>query len=318
LEINLLELAPEKLRYLECLFDHEQAGTDCDSSEFLMERCGLSLAAALGLTRALDGYGFVQETNAMGSPSAILADAGRDAVIRLREFRANPAYRREAARDGLLARVHDAHQQGVGNLDPASTAETRFAQFYGDVLTASEFVRAADYLAEKGLLTVGQRNADGIPMYVDITAAGEDCVDQADGDVAKYLRAVNPPSGTTYHTTIGAVAGGNNFAIGNQGNVSQVGDAGIDPAALRELVTLLLPEFSRFGDAEPQAREAAEEIAEEANSSRPDRGRVGGAIARIRDLAIAAGAHLVVAAVTYQAQKAGVLPPDPPPLPSAP
>jgi len=150
-------------------------------------------------------------------------------------------------------------------------------------------------------------------MYVDITAAGEDCMEQADGDVAEYLRA-RSATGATYHTTIGSVSGGNNLAIGNHGNVTQHGgDTGIDPASLRELVTLLLPELNRFGDAEPQAREAAEVIAEEANSSRPDRGRVSGAIARIRDLAIAAGAHLVVAAVTYQAQKAGVLPPDPGP-----
>lgn len=196
LEINLLDLAPEKLRYLECLFDHEQAGTEFDSGEFLMGTCELSLVAALDLTWALDDYGLVRQTNAMGSPSAILVDAGREAVTRLREFRANSTNRREAARDRLLAYAHDAHHCGMDHVGPAGTAETSFAQFYGDTLASSEFVRAADYLAEKGLLTVGQRNAAGIPMYIDITAAGEDCMDQANGDVAEYLRARNAAGAT--------------------------------------------------------------------------------------------------------------------------
>ena len=41
------------------------------------------------------------------------------------------------------AYVHDAHHRGMNHVDPASTAETSFAQFYGDTLASSEFVRAA-------------------------------------------------------------------------------------------------------------------------------------------------------------------------------
>lgn len=49
-----------------------------DSGPFLTEQCGLSMAAALDLTRALDNIGLVKECNSLDGPAAWLADGGRE------------------------------------------------------------------------------------------------------------------------------------------------------------------------------------------------------------------------------------------------
>lgn len=64
-----------------------------ESGPSLIEQCGLSLAAALDLTRALDDMGLVKQCNGLADPAAWLADGGREAVRKIRAYRSDPANR---------------------------------------------------------------------------------------------------------------------------------------------------------------------------------------------------------------------------------
>jgi len=96
-------------------------------------------------------------------------------------------------------------------------------------------------------------------------------------------------------------------AIGN-GEVTQRVNVGADPAPLRELVAMVLPEPGRFGDSQPQARAAIDEITKEAQAPQPNPGRLRQAIGQILDLSKQAGSPLPVAYLTYEAQEWGFLP----------
>ena len=307
--INEADLDPVKTRYLERLYDHEpdDSGEALESGTFLIAESGLTLAAALGLTRALDDLGLVKECNAMGSPSALLRDAGREFVVRLRTDRDDPTVRSATARKALLAYVCDAKLRGQDYPDPAGTAGSRHGEFLGARLREDDILRAVDYLEAKGLLAAHARNGDGKPTFVELTARGEDCMEQTGGDVAEFLQRQRSAQ-TVYNTQIGSISGGNGIAIGN-GQVTQHVNMGVDPAELRKLVAMVLPELGRFGDAEPQVRAALEAVAEEAQAPQPSPGRLRKAIGQILDLAQQAGVPLLVAYLTHKAQELGILPP---------
>lgn len=307
--INAADLDSVRIRYLERLYDHEQdhPGEVLDSGPFLMEESELTLVAALGLTRALDDLGLVKECNAMGNPSAFLLDAGREFVVRLRAHRDDAAVRSAAARKAVLAYVYDAKLQGNEHPAPAETVRCSHGEFLGARLREDESLRAVDYLEAKGLLAAHARNAFGKPTYVELTDRGEDCMELTGGDVAEYLQQQRPAQ-TVYHNQIGSISGGNGIAIGNS-QVTQHLNVGVDPAVLRALVAMMLPELCRFGDAEPQVRAALDEIAEEAQAPQPDPGRLGKPVGQILDLAKQAGLPVLVAYLTHKAQEWGILPP---------
>jgi hypothetical protein len=132
-------------------------------------------------------------------------------------------------------------------------------------------------------------------------------VKRTGGDVAEYRQH---PTQTVYHNQIGSISSGSGVAIGNGQGTQRVNvDVDVDPAVLRELVALVLPELGRFGNAEPQARAALDEIAEEAQASQPNLGRLRRAVGQIVDLAKQSGLPLLVAYLTHKAQERGILPP---------
>src|SRR5262249_41035603 len=154
-----------RIRYLELLHDHEQThpGEAMESAPFLIEQSGLSLAAALDLTRTLAGIGLVNECNGLGSPAAWLADGGREAVRKIRAYRSDPANRATAARSAALAHTYEATLNGNDHPDAAGAAVcTRgHGEFLATPLSEDEILAAIDYLEQKGLVTVGIRNASG-------------------------------------------------------------------------------------------------------------------------------------------------------------
>ncbi len=311
---DVANLDAVKIGYLERLYDFEQThpGQGMDSGPFLMEESGLSLVAALGLTRALDEQGLVRECNAMGSPAALLVDAGRDFVVRLRTHRADPAVRAAAARKAVLACVYDAKVKGKEMVSLDGTSRCRHGEFLGSRLTEAEVYRAYDYLAQKRLLRGHAINGSGRPTMVELTALGEDCMTDHQGDVAAFLKT-RVLAQTVYQNNIGSISGGTN-AIG--AHVVQNVHNGIDPAGLREIVTQLTAAMPQFGDAAPQVAAAVRELEEEAAAPQPNPGRVRRVLGHVLEVAKQAGAAMVVAYLTYKAQELGILPAPPESLPT--
>lgn len=319
ISLNLLDLDPVKIRYLEQLHDHEQAhpGEAMESAPFLIEECGLSDVAALQLTRTLDALGLVNECNGLADPAAWLADGGREAVRKIRAYRSNPANRAAAARTAALAHIYEAKLNGMEHLDAAGAASCTHGhgEFLGAPLTRDEILAAVDYLEQKGLLTVSIRNAGGAAQGVSITARGEDCMEQHEGDVGEYLQQQRQAA-TTYNNHIGSITGGSGIQIGNTQATQHV-NVGLDPAALRELVAMLRPQLGQFGDAEPEAQAALDEVHEEAESAHPNQRRIVTALTKVAEMAVPASARLAVEFLRYRLQEWGVLPPPSGSLPPA-
>jgi hypothetical protein len=310
IKLNLLDLDPVRIRYLEQLYDHEQTHPReaMESGPFLIEQCGLSMAAALDLTLALDGIGLIKQCNSLGGPAAWLADGGREAVSKIRAYRSDPANRAAAARKAVLAHTYEAKLNGKEHPSAAgaATCSRGHGEFLAAPLSRDEILAAVNYLEQKGLLTVGIRNAGGEAQWVSITAAGEDCMEQHEGDVGQYLRQQRPAA-TTYNS-IGSISGGSGIQIGNMQATQHV-NVGLDPMALREVVDMLRPQLGQFGDAEPEARAALDEVAGEAESVHPNPSRVVKALTKIAEMAVPAGVRLVAEVVKYRLQEWGVLPP---------
>jgi hypothetical protein len=307
IRLNLLDLDPVRIRYLERLHDHEQAhpGEAMESGPFLIEQSSMSLAAALDLTRTLDGMGLVNECNGLGSPAAWLTDGGREAVRKIRAHRSDPANRAAAARTAALAHTYEATLSG--NEHPGATSAAACARGHGEFLAAplnrDEMLAAVNYLEQKGLLTVGTRNAGGEAQWVSITASGEDCMEQHEGDVGEYLRRQRAAA-TTYNNHVGPVFHGsvdgaqlawNNQTVTQIRNETQQVAPGFEAIAeavadtLRQLLAIGLPEEDQQ-DAEAVANEVLAEVVRD----EPNRGRIRRAVATLRGYLapVAAGAAL--------------------------
>ncbi len=113
-----------------------------------------------------------------------------------------------------------------------------------------------------------------------------------------------------HNNHIGSISGGSGIQIGNTQATQHV-NVGLDQAALRELVAMLLPQLSQFGDAEPEARAALEEVAEEAESTHPNQSRVFAVLTRVSEMVVPVGARMAVEFLRYRLQQWGVLPPLP-------
>lgn len=140
-------------------------------------------------------------------------------------------------------------------------------------------------------------------------------MEQHEGDVGEYLRQQRPAS-TTYNNHIGSISGGSGIQIGNTQATQHV-NVGLDPAALRELVAMLRLQLGQFGDAEPEARAALDEVAEEVESAHPNQNRVVKALTKVAEMAVPAGARMAVEFLKYRLQEWGVLPPPASPPPTS-
>jgi hypothetical protein len=124
------------------------------------------------------------------------------------------------------------------------------------------------------------------------------------------------PAATMYSNHVGSISGSSGVQIGNAQATQHV-NVGLDPAALRELVAMLQPQLGQFGDAEPEAQAALNEVAEEAESAHPNQSRVVTALTKVAEMAVPVGARMAVEFLRYRLQHWGVLPPPPASLPPA-
>ncbi|MFC4469294.1 hypothetical protein ACFPH6_33080 [Streptomyces xiangluensis] len=206
-------------------------------------------------------------------PEANLTPRGLEWMEERRRRRADPAARAAAARKGLLVWLW--HRKHEDVLLPAVTdvLNDPLSLFEGERLTDRDIDRASAYLSAKGLIK-GDRNAssDG-PVQAEITAEGEDCVDNYQGDIGAYER--RNTGGTTNihigHNNGNIAANSRNFTL------NATTHHGIDLAqvvmaarALRQAVPILdLPE-----DDAAEVTQLATRMEEEATSTNPDPGRL--------------------------------------------
>ncbi|MFF7459608.1 hypothetical protein [Kitasatospora sp. NPDC008115] len=239
-----------------------------------------------------------------GGPSANLTPAGTSWVEERRRRREDPAARVAAARTGLLTWMWHRKHDGTRMPVVAHVLEAPQSLFEGIRLTASDINRAAGHLQAKGMIkgTTPGWGGDG-PLRAEITAEGEDCVENYDADLAAYERRNNGGGTTNFH--IGTNTG--NIAA-NSREVTQTAttNQGINPSdlvllarSLRQAAPVLgLPE----GDAEEFA-DIATRIENEASTDNPDPGRIrrwGNAILDILNSPAVSGALAQTLSTTVQ------------------
>jgi hypothetical protein len=206
-------------------------------------------------------------------PAANLTPRGLEWMEERKRRRADPAARAAAARQGLLVWLWHRKHEDVLLPAVADVLNDPLFLFEGERLTGRDIDRAAAYLSAKGLIK-GDRNAssDG-PVQAEITAEGEDCVDNYRGDIGAYERR-NTGGNTTWNI------GQNNGPIATHSRdftLNATTNIGVDLAqvvmaarALGQAVpTLGLPE-----DDADEITQLATRMEEEATSTNPDLGRL--------------------------------------------
>lgn len=206
-------------------------------------------------------------------PEANLTPRGLEWMEERRRRRADPAARAAAARKGLLVWLWHRKHDDILLPAVADMLNDPLSIFDGERLTDRDIDRASAYLSAKGLIK-GDRNAssDG-PVQAEITAEGEDCVDNYQGDIGAYERR-STGGNTTFH--IGQNTG-NIAANSRDFTLNATTHSGVDLAqvvmaarALRQAVPILgLPE-----DDAAEITQLATRMEEEATSVNPDPSRL--------------------------------------------
>jgi hypothetical protein len=124
----------------------------------------------------------------MGVPEASLTHYGHEWVEQRRGRRSNPAERAKFARNSLLAWLWRCKQAGTSPALVRGILTVPLSLFEGERLAEDEFERAAAYLLEKKLITGGSKAGSYGPIYADVTAMGEDCVENYEADVSAFGR----------------------------------------------------------------------------------------------------------------------------------
>ncbi|MEU3495417.1 hypothetical protein ABZ747_18250 [Kitasatospora cineracea] len=210
----------------------------------------------------------------MGQATANLTPIGTGWVEERRRRRDNPAARVAAARSGILTWLWHRKHDGIHMPVVADVLDTPYSLFEGSRLTDGEIDRAAAYLQAKELIKgVNIAQTDG-PVRAEITAEGENCVENYDADLAAYERRNHGGATTNFH--IGTNTG--NIAA-NSREVTQTAttNQGIDPSELVLIARSLRQAAPVLGLPESDAEEFAEiatRIENEASAGNPDPGRI--------------------------------------------
>lgn len=150
---------------------------------------GLDLPQAFQLLYYTQERGLLDASGStMGIPEASVTPLGHEWVEHRRQRRNDPAERARFARSGLLVWLWRCKQAGVTLAHVSDMLQDPLSLFEGERLTEDEIERAAAHLLDKNLIT-GMTSAGSYgPIRADITAAGEDCVENYAADVSAFGR----------------------------------------------------------------------------------------------------------------------------------
>ncbi|MFJ8444043.1 hypothetical protein [Kitasatospora griseola] len=270
------------------------------------EQHSLDLAQALQLLFFCKEQGLLSDRGTtMGRAiAAITPFSATWMADRIRQ-REDHAARVAAARSGLLVWLWHRKHEGIHMPPIAGVLDAPQSLFAGIRLTGYEMDRAAAHLQEKGMIKGVARawGADG-PLRAEITAQGEDCVENYEADLAAYERRNNGASSTNFHigTNTGNIAA-NNREVTQTATTNQ----GINPSELVLLARSLRQAAPVLGLPESDAEEftdIATRIENEASADNPDPGRLrrwGASILAILNSPAVSGALAQTLSTTVQA-----------------
>lgn len=242
-------------------------------------------------------------------PYVMLTQSGATRAESARVRWSNRVFRDRAARNALLAWLHDnegAQQDAVHVADflrdPRSAIDGHF--FSGADLDA-----AVTYLYEKGLIDGQFIEEQRYPYAVRLTAAGTDCMELG-GDVAEYLTP--RPGSITYN--FNAPVSGTNVAVGDHATQHATIN-GIDSDSLHVLmnaITQALPGLEMDTQDQKETQDTTNQVIFEIQQHQPDGQRLRTALRTIRELLTRAGnqalAAVLNAAIDYERNKLGLPP----------
>lgn len=165
-----------------------------------------------------DGYLIKME----GSNLVRLSRLGKDIVSDGQAKRDDTSTFRKEMRTRLLswANSRSTGKKDMHDVDPA----TDDFWYYGRVVSLADIARAARYLKRYKLVTLSSdrsANSDEIlDVAVGITAKGEECCDENNGDIEAYLKDKNEMSRTSGPTFNIASAVGSNIVLGDKNSVT--------------------------------------------------------------------------------------------------
>ncbi|WP_405622378.1 hypothetical protein [Streptomyces sp. NBC_01508] len=279
---------------------HPQA--DVDLGPFavehgLEEREGFDL-----LTYGKSKGGLDDRFATLGTPAANLTPYGLDLVEESLKRRASPVARSKAARQSLLRWLWAQKDQSVHFPIIDGFVGTLEATFEGDELTLEEVDRAAGYLSDKGLIKGTKVMGRMGPVRAEITAEGQDCVENYDGDPSAQDR--RGLVGATYNTYLPNAQG---VIVGEQQNFTQNNSSGVDPSAFIQLAGYVGQISATLGMDGPQRVElerVAQELHDEASSETPEQGRLRHLAGQVKERLTAAGATMAATVGVQMAEQA--------------
>jgi hypothetical protein len=234
--------------------------------------------------------------------------------VQARQARRHDSAARVAAlRNKLLRYFYDGEHTGVDHPPIAEFVFSRLSFYEGEQFEVSEIDRAGRYLEDKMLIkfNLGLGSLVKARDRATITPDGEDCVEQFEGDVRKYLNR-NGGGVSTNTTNIGTVNKTGAAAFGSM-DVTQNVTVGADAAGFAEFARVLLEGFQGLplddADLKEQVRAALEEIQSEAKAE-SEPGRLNAAVGKFWGYMAKAGQPVMTAALMVQAVHYGMpLPP---------
>ena len=274
---------------------------------------GLIAVHVEGALRRLEAQGHIQLLwldPAPALPRAQLTASGVAYAENDNERWNNQVFRDRAARNALLAWLHDQRDQPQGASliinffrDPRSIVAGHFS-------SAADVDAAAAYLQDKELIKgIGSEDHQHGPTWARLTAKGTDCIEQG-GDVADYLTPRT--TGTTYN--FHAPVTGNNVAIGD--NATQyTAINSTDAESIRiliEAVTQALPALALGTSNQQEAENAATQALTEIKELNPSHPRIQAALKKIGTVLAGAGnqalSAVLRAGIDYEMGKLGLPP----------
>ncbi|MFD9097853.1 hypothetical protein [Streptomyces collinus] len=238
----------------------------------------------------------------LGIPAANLTPYGLDLVEERRKRRDSPVARSKAARQSLLRWLWEQKDQGFHFPITDSFVGTPDAIFEGSELTLDEIDRAASYLSDKGLIKGTKVSGRQGPVRAEITAEGQDCVENYGGDPSAQDR--RGAAGTTYNTYLPNAQG---VIVGEQQNFTQNNSTGVDPSAFIQLAGYVGQVSGTLGMADPQRADLeriAQDLHAEATSEAPEQGRLRHLAGQVKERLLTAGATMAATVGVQMAEQA--------------
>lgn len=233
-------------------------------------------------------------TQENGRPEVVLTEAGAARVVSTRAVMTNSMRRGQAARNRLLAWLHEQRKDPRGAVHVDNMLRGRHGAVGGQFLTIEDVDDAASYLREKGLIAGSGVNERRGPVLAHITADGIDCIERG-GSVADYLRQPDKPDvAYNFHAPVS----GANFAVGDH-NAQYAAATGIDATGLRnvmEAITETIASLRMSPEDEHALMTATAEVTTEIALPAPDRSRISAAVKRVLTLLAKAGSQAVATA----------------------